>query len=285
MTDVEPVRDTISAEGPPPDADGARGSASMEDRLVIEVSGLVKRFAHVEALRGANFSVRPNEIVGLIGDNGAGKSTLIKALAGAVQADGGDILFYGRKVHITSPADAAHLGISTVYQDLALAPDLDPAGNVFLGRERARAGLLGRLGVLDKKAMLERTSDLFAELGIGIQNLGAPIVTLSGGQQQSVAVARSVAWPCKVVLLDEPTAALGVEQTRRVLELVRQVRDRGTSVVLISHNMPQIIEVTDRVEVLRLGRRVARFRTSEATMADLVAAMTGALSTETEEAE
>ncbi len=280
---IDTVRGTLPPAGRPVEPGGAP-EATTRDHPLVAVSGLVKRFDHVEALRGANFTVWSHEIVGLIGDNGAGKSTLIKSLAGVLQPDGGEIQFDGQKVRITSPTYAQHLGIATVYQDLALAADLDPAGNVFLGRERVRSGLLGRLGVLDKQAMRDRTRALFAELGIGIQNLEASVATLSGGQQQSVAVARSVAWPCRVVMLDEPTAALGVEQTRRVHELIRQVRDHGTSVVLISHNMPQVMEVTDRIEVLRLGRRVARFQTSEVTMADLVAAMTGALSTETEEA-
>jgi simple sugar transport system ATP-binding protein len=244
---------------------------------LLEARGLVKRYGGVEALRGASFEVRAGEVVALIGDNGAGKSTLVKCLSGAEQADAGEVLIDGRPVLLDSPTTARRYGIETVYQDLAVAPDLDPAANLFLGREVFRKGLLGRLGMLDKAEMRRRAADEFARLGVQLQNIDVPIRSLSGGQRQSVAVARSVVWASKVVFMDEPTAALGVVQRERVLDVVRRVRDSGVAVVLISHNMPEVRAVSDRVEVLRLGRRVARFATAEATLEDLVGAMTGAL--------
>jgi simple sugar transport system ATP-binding protein len=244
---------------------------------LLEARGIYKSFGRVRALLGANFSVYPGEVVALIGDNGAGKSTLVKCISGVLQADSGEILVEGQSVHISSAVAARNVGIETVYQDLALAPDLDPAANLFLGREVLRGGLLGHLGFIDKGAMRTRSREAFSSLGIGLQSTSSPIATLSGGQRQGVAVSRAVMWASKVVFMDEPTAALGVVQTRNVLSLIRRVRDTGVSVVLISHNMPEVLEVADRVEVLRLGTRVARFKTSEASMEDLVGAMTGAL--------
>ena len=245
---------------------------------LLEARGIVKRFGHVEALRGADFTVYPGEVVALIGDNGAGKSTLVKTLSGIHPPDEGEILFEGRPVSIPTPTAARQLGIETVYQDLALAPELDPAANLFLGREIVRPGLLGRLGFLDKGAMKERTNEAFDSLGVRIQDRDASVATLSGGQRQGVAVGRAVTWASRVVFMDEPTAALGVDQTRNVLRLIRRVRDSGISVVLISHNMPEVLEVSDRIEVLRLGERVAQFTASETSMEELVGAMTGALS-------
>jgi simple sugar transport system ATP-binding protein len=244
---------------------------------LLEARGIVKSFGRVRALRGAGFTVYPGEVVALIGDNGAGKSTLVKTLSGVYHPDGGEILFEGQPVTIPTPIAARELGIETVYQDLALAPDLESSANLFLGREATRPGLLGRLGFLDKRGMRRRTEEAFAQLGVGVQDATAAVATLSGGQRQGVAVARAVTWAGKIVFMDEPTAALGVVQTRNVLDLIRRVRDAGLSVVLISHNMPEVIEVADRVEVLRLGERVARFRTPETSMEELVAAMTGAL--------
>jgi simple sugar transport system ATP-binding protein len=244
---------------------------------LLEAKGIVKHFGRVHALRGADFSVSAGEVVALIGDNGAGKSTLVKTLSGVHAPDAGEILFDGQPVQIPTPEAARALGIETVYQDLALAPDLESSANLFLGREVLRPGLLGRLGWLDGAAMRERTKEAFGNLGVGVQDVTAPVATFSGGQRQGVAVARAVTWASRVVFMDEPTAALGVVQTRRVLELIRRVRDRGLSVVLISHNMPEVMEVADRVEVLRLGVRVATFRRGEASMEDLVGAMTGAL--------
>jgi simple sugar transport system ATP-binding protein len=244
---------------------------------LLEARGIVKSFGRVRALRGASFTVYPGEVVALIGDNGAGKSTMVKTLSGVYHPDGGDILFEGRAVTIPTPIAARELGIETVYQDLALAPDLESSANLFLGREATRSGVLGRLGFLDKAQMRRRTEEAFSQLGVGVQDATAAVATLSGGQRQGVAVARAVTWAGKVVFMDEPTAALGVVQTRNVLDLIRRVRDTGLSVVLISHNMPEVIEVADRVEVLRLGERVARFKTAETSMEELVAAMTGAL--------
>jgi simple sugar transport system ATP-binding protein len=248
--------------------------------LVLEADNVVKHYGSVEALRGASFDVRAGEVVALIGDNGAGKSTLVKCMVGAEQPTAGTVRFEGRPVHFTSPTEARGLGIETVYQDLAVAPDLDPAANLFLGREVRRAGLLGWLGMLDKSAMKRRAVSEFDRLGIQLQDMEVPIGALSGGQRQSVAVARSVVWASKVVFMDEPTAALGVVQRERVLDVIRRVRDEGIAVVLISHNMPEVLAVSDRVEVLRLGRRVARFTAADATLEDLVGAMTGALTQE-----
>lgn len=244
---------------------------------LLEACGITKRYGQVRALVGADFTVHAGEVVALIGDNGAGKSTLVKILSGAVAPDGGEILLDGEPVTLDSPLSARRYGIETVYQDLALAADLDPAANLFLGRETLRSGLLGRLGVLDNGAMRRRAKESFAELGIDLQDASVRLASLSGGQRQSVAVARAVAWASRVVFLDEPTAALGVVQTGRVLDLIRRVRDRGIAVVLISHNMPEVISVTDRVEVLRLGARVAQLETPDTDVAQLVGAMTGAL--------
>jgi simple sugar transport system ATP-binding protein len=244
---------------------------------LLQAHGLVKSFGRVHALRGADFTVNRSEVVALIGDNGAGKSTLVKTLSGVHAPDAGEILFEGKPVSLPTPEAARALGIETVYQDLALAPDLESSANLFLGREVPRPGLLGKLGFLDNVAMRKRTEGAFSDLGVGVQDVTAPVATFSGGQRQGVAVARAVTWASKVVFMDEPTAALGVVQTRRVLDLITRVRERGLSVVLISHNMPEVMEVADRVEVLRLGQRVATFKRGEATMEDLVGAMTGAL--------
>jgi simple sugar transport system ATP-binding protein len=249
---------------------------------LLEARGIVKSFGRVRALRGASFTVQPGEVVALIGDNGAGKSTLVKTLSGVHAPDDGEIRFEGRPVAIPTPHAARELGIETVYQDLALAPDLESSANLFLGREAVRPGILGRLGFLDKPAMRRRTQDAFKQLGVGVQDATAAVATLSGGQRQGVAVARAVTWAGKVVFMDEPTAALGVVQTRNVLDLIKRVRETGLAIVLISHNMPEVMEVSDRVEVLRLGRRVARFKTADASMEDLVGAMTGALEHEEE---
>ncbi|MCK1708063.1 MULTISPECIES: ATP-binding cassette domain-containing protein [unclassified Bradyrhizobium] len=245
--------------------------------LVLEARNIRKSYSHIEVLRGANFSVREAEVVALIGDNGAGKSTLVDCLSGVARPDSGEILLEGKQVSFESPHNARQLGIETVYQNLALAPDLTPAANLFLGREMMCGGLLGRLGVLDTTGMRDRAARAFAELGGHIVNLDAAVCTLSGGQQQGVAVARSVAWASKIVFMDEPTAALGVGQRERLLNVIRCVRDTGISVVLISHNIPEVLAVSDRIEVLRHGRRVAQFDTTSTVVEELVAAMTGAL--------
>ncbi|MBV9382794.1 MAG: sugar ABC transporter ATP-binding protein [Streptosporangiaceae bacterium] len=246
---------------------------------LLEARSVTKRYGHVQALDGASFAVLPGEVVALIGDNGAGKSTLVKVLSGAIRPDGGEILVEGEPVSLSSPVDARRHGIETVYQDLALAPDLDAAANLYLGRE---IYLVPLLRVLNRSAMRRSAVSAFAELGVELPDVSAPVATLSGGQRQSVAVARAVAFASKVIFMDEPTAALGVVQRGRVLDNIRRVRDRGISVVLISHNMPEVLAVADRVEVLRLGRRVARFTASEASLEQLVGAMTGALTTEGE---
>jgi simple sugar transport system ATP-binding protein len=244
---------------------------------LLEARGLIKRYGRVLALDDASFTAYPGEVVALIGDNGAGKSTLVKALSGAIRPDGGQILVQGKPVHMASPLDARRYGIETVYQDLALAPDLDAAANLHLGREIYR---FRPLHVLNKTEMRRRAVAAFADLGVELPDVTAPVVTLSGGQRQSVAVARAVAYASEIIFMDEPTAALGVVQRERVLDNIRRVRDRGIAVVLISHNMPEVLAVSDRVEVLRMGHRVARFKASEATVEQLVGAMTGALTTE-----
>jgi simple sugar transport system ATP-binding protein len=244
---------------------------------LLEARGLTRQFGHVQALTGADFAVHRGEICALIGDNGAGKSTLVKILSGADQPDSGTILLEGREVSFASPGDAQRAGIATVYQDLALAPELAAADNLFLGRELFRSGPLGlakRFGFLDRRRMRKESAALFQSLGVFLKSPDVPISSLSGGQRQSVAIARAALWSDKVIFMDEPTAALGVVQTARVLDLIRSVRDRGIAVVLISHDMTQVLEVADRVEVLRLGRRVARFERGAATVDRLVTAMT-----------
>ena len=248
-----------------------------DDTPILEARNIVKTYGHVNALEGANFSVNPGEVVALIGDNGAGKSTLTKVISGVVTPDSGELLFEGAPVQISSPADAQALGIETVYQDLALAPDLDGAANVYMGRELLKPGLLGRLGVLDKRKMKTDAQEAFADLGVAVRDASAAVAYLSGGQRQGVAVARAASWASRVILMDEPTAALGVVQTENVLDVIRRVRDRGVAVVLISHNMPDVLKVADRIEVLRLGRRVAVFDRPDASLESLVGAMTGAL--------
>jgi simple sugar transport system ATP-binding protein len=247
---------------------------SSEPRALLEARGLVKTFGRVRALRGADFSVHEGEVVALVGDNGAGKSTLVKVLSGVHAPDAGSVRFGGAPVAIDSPIAARVLGIETVYQDLALAPELDSTANLFLGRETPRKGLLGRLGFIDQPRMREQTEEICRSLGVRLQDRRVPVAQLSGGQRQGVAVSRAVAWASKVIFMDEPTAALGVVQTQKVLELIRRVRERGIAVVLISHNMPEVFEVADRIEVLRLGKRVGAFKTSETTLQEVVVAMT-----------
>jgi simple sugar transport system ATP-binding protein len=245
---------------------------------LLRAVGLTKRYGQVHALQGADFTAYAGEVVALIGDNGAGKSTLVKVLCGAIAPDAGQILLDGRPVHFGSPLDGQRHGIETVYQDLSLAPDLDAAANLHLGREVLRGGLLRPFHVLDRGAMRRSARTAFGELGVDLPDIDVPVAALSGGQRQSVAVARAVAYASKVIFMDEPTAALGVVQRGRVLDTVRRVRDRGVAVVLISHNMPEVLAVSDRVEVLRLGRRVARYGTAETSIEELVGAMTGAVS-------
>ena len=245
---------------------------------VLAARGLVKRYGNVTALDGADFELYPGEILAVIGDNGAGKSTLIKALSGAIIPDEGQILLDGQPVHFRSPLDARRYGIETVYQDLAVAPALDIAENLFLGRELRRVGVLGSVfRMLDKRRMVAEASMHMQDLKIGITSMRQAVETLSGGQRQGVAVARSAAFARHVVIMDEPTAALGVKETHMVLDLIRRVRDRGLPVILISHNMPNVFEVADRVHIQRLGRRVAVIKPHEFSMSDAVAIMTGAM--------
>jgi simple sugar transport system ATP-binding protein len=244
---------------------------------LFEARNLSRRFGRVQALDHADFDVNAGEVVALIGDNGAGKSTLVKALTGNLEIDEGEILFEGSPIHFTTPHDASEVGIEVVHQDLALAPHLDSAENMFLGRELMRPGLLGKLGFMDNTAMRQKAAVAFSELGSAVRSVVVPVGAMSGGQKQSVAIARSVAWANKVLFLDEPTAALGVVQTKNVLETIKKVRDRGLAVVLISHSMPHVLEVADRVQVLRLGRRVATYRAADTSVEELVGAMTGAL--------
>ncbi len=243
---------------------------------LLEARALVKSYGHVEVLRETDFHVEAGKVTALIGDNGAGKSTLVKVLSGVMPAQGGQILLRGEPVQFSSPEQAREAGIETVYQDLALAPDLGPAENAYIGRELLRPGLLGRLGVLDKRRMRREAFATFTSLGTDVKDMDAPVAALSGGQKQSVAICRSVMWAKGLVFMDEPTAALGVRQTRRVLDLITRVAQSGVAVVLISHNMPEVLQVSDSVQVLRLGRRVAEFGRG-ASVDDLVGAMTGSL--------
>ena len=259
---------------------------SAERPLVMEARGLVKRYGHVTALDRADFALRAGEILAVIGDNGAGKSTLIKALSGALVPEEGEIRLDGRPVHFRTPMDARSAGIETVYKDLAVAPALSIAENLFLGRELRRPGVLGSVfRMLDKRRMIEESTAHMRDLGIDIGEMRLPVENLSGGQRQGVAVARSAAFARHVVIMDEPTAALGVKQSATVLELIRRVRDRGLSVVLISHDMPHVFEIADRIHVARLGRRVAVLDPKRISMSDTVAIMTGALSPESIPAE
>ena len=246
--------------------------------VVMEARGLVKRYGHVTALDGMDFELRAGEVLAVIGDNGAGKSSLIRALSGALVPDAGEILLDGRRVHFHSPIDARRAGIETVYQNLAVAPAMTIAENLFLGRELRRPGVLGRvLRMLDKERMRRESAAHLAELKIEIGSMSQPVETLSGGQRQGVAVARSAAFARHVIIMDEPTAALGVRESGMVLDLVRRIRDRGLPVVLISHDMPHVFELADRIHVARLGRRAAVLHPRRISMSDAVAVMTGAL--------
>ncbi|HZS92750.1 MAG TPA: ATP-binding cassette domain-containing protein [Chloroflexota bacterium] len=257
-----------------------RNAASEQRTPIMEARGISKHFGSVIALENADFEVYPGEIVALIGDNGAGKSTLIKILSGAMRPDTGTITFRGRPVDFHSPRDARAAGIETVYQDLALAPDLDVAANLFLGREIKQPGLLGRLDFYNQRAMRERAAEHLRELKVNLRSIRQTVDTLSGGQRQSVAVARAVFWGKDLIILDEPTAALGVAQSGMVLQLMRRIRDAGTAVIFISHNMPHVWEVADRMIVLRRGRRVGTLYPQEHTMDQAVSLMTGAITME-----
>jgi fructose transport system ATP-binding protein len=250
-------------------------------QIVMQAQGLVKRYGQVTALDGADFELRAGEILAVIGDNGAGKSSLIKALSGAVVPDEGEIRLDGQAIHFKSPIEARRAGIETVYQDLAVAPAMTIAENLFLGRELRRPGWMGRVfRMLDKKRMLAESIARMQDLKVGIRSMNQAVETLSGGQRQCVAVARAAAFAQHVVIMDEPTAALGVKEGNMVLELIRRVRDKGLPVVLISHNMPHVFEVADRIHVARLGKRAAVLNPKKISMSDTVAVMTGAMRAE-----
>mgnify|MGYP001007074151 FL=1 len=249
--------------------------------IILKASGLVKRYGGVTALDGVDFELRAGEILAVIGDNGAGKSSLIKALSGAVVPDEGTMELDGQAVHFRSPIDARRHGIETVYQDLAVAPAMSIAENLFLGRELRRPGVLGSVfRSLDKKRMLEEAISRMNDLKVGIRSMTQAVETLSGGQRQCVAVARAAAFAQHVVIMDEPTAALGVKEGNMVLELIRRVRDKGLPVILISHNMPHVFEIADRIHIQRLGRRACVVNPKKISMSDTVAVMTGAKAVE-----
>jgi fructose transport system ATP-binding protein len=259
----------------------APASAPVEPsrQPIIEARGLIKTFGRVVGLDGTDFELYPGEVLAVIGDNGAGKSTLIKCLSGAMVADAGEILIEGQATVFRRPQDARAAGIETVYQSLAVAPALDIASNMFLGRELRRSGPLGSIfRMLDHGQMRTLARKQLQDLGIGtLQSITQAVETLSGGQRQAVAVARAAAFGSKVIILDEPTAALGVRETGQVLKLIRDLRDRGLPVILISHNMPNVFEVADRIHIQRLGRRVAVVTPTSHTPSDAVAIMTGAM--------
>lgn len=244
---------------------------------ILEARGISKHYGSVVALEDVDFEAYRGEILALLGDNGAGKSTLIKVLSGVIHPDSGTIKMRGQEVEFHSPRDAREYGIETVYQDLALAPDLDVASNLFLGREIMMPGILGRFHIVNQRAMRQEAQKHLRELAVKLGSARQIVDTLSGGQRQSVAVARTVLWGKDIVILDEPTAALGVAQTAMVLQLIRTVRDRGATVIYISHNLPHVWEVADRMIVLRTGRRVGTLYAPDATMDQAVSLMTGAL--------
>jgi len=251
-------------------SDTAGPAVGPDTDAVLWARGLVKRYGNVTAIRGSDFDLFPGEVLAIVGDNGAGKSSLIKALTGALIPDAGTITLNGEEIRFGSPADARNRGIETVYQTLAVAPALDIATNLFLGREIRRRGLLGRLHILDRAAMRTQAKEQLDALGIAtVQDITQPVESLSGGQRQAVAVAM-------LVIMDEPTAALGVRETEHVLDLIKRIRDKGLPVILISHDMPAIFEVADRIHIHRLGRRIGVVDPKQVTMSDAVAFITGA---------
>ena len=252
--------------------------AAPNPSLAMQAIGLTKRYGQVVALAHADFELAKGEILAVVGDNGAGKSSLIRALTGAVMPDDGAVYLDGREVHFKTPLNARLAGIETVYQELAVATQLNIAQNLFLGREMRKPGIAGTLfRRLDKKRMRQQAAEHMRDLGIRIQSIHQKVETLSGGQRQAVAVARAAAWGRKVVILDEPTAALGVRETHQVLDLIRRVRDQGLSVLLISHSMPDVFEIADRIHIHRLGRRATVVSPKTTSMSDVVGVMTGAL--------
>jgi fructose transport system ATP-binding protein len=271
---MDPKGEGVMTTTPSPEATGQKAGVTP----ILEARGLVKRYGHVTALAGSDFDLMPGEILAVIGDNGAGKSSLIKCLSGAVVPDEGEILLDGRPIHMRTPIDARGYGIETVYQTLAVSPSLDIADNLYLGREPRTAGIMGKVfRKLDRGKMRAEATRQMTELGImTIQDISQQVESLSGGQRQGVAVARAAAFGSKVIILDEPTAALGVKESAHVLELILRVRDGGIPVILISHNMPHVFEVADRIHIHRLGRRIDVVTPQSHTMNEVVAIMTGA---------
>ena len=252
---------------------------------ILSGRGLVKSFGRVVALNGADLDLFPGEVLAVVGDNGAGKSTLIKCFSGAHTPDAGEMFVNGEQVEFKSTSEARRSGVETVFQTLAVAPALDIASNLYLGREVRKPGIAGKVfRTLDKKRMRRESAEHLKNLGIStLQNITQAVETLSGGQRQAVAVARAAAFGSKVIILDEPTAALGVNESARVLKMIQDLRDRGIPVILISHNMPQVFEVADRIQVARLGRRAAVVTPQTHSMNDVVAIMTGAMTVPEEE--
>ena len=272
-TPPEPHTPSTPTEAPPAPALATRPRADGDP--IFEARDVTKRFGRVVALRGVNFNLRGGEVHAIVGDNGAGKSTLIKILSGVMQPTSGEILIDGSPVSLASPREARSHGIETVYQDLALANHLDASANLFLGREALLPGILGWLGFLDARTMRRRTSEELRHLKIDIPSVQAPVLGMSGGQRQAVAVARAHAWGSRIVIMDEPTAALGVRESAMVLELIREVRANGVSVIMISHNLPETFAVADRITVVRLGRDVATLETKDSSVEAIVGMMTG----------
>lgn len=258
----------------------AEGAQPKQPQPVLQARRLVKTYGRVVGLDGVSLALYPGEVLAIIGDNGAGKSTLVKCLTGAEVPDDGDILLDGKVVHFRRPQDARDAGIETVYQNLAVSPALDVASNLYLGREERRRGILGSVfRMMDTAGMRERAREQLNALGITtLQDVTVPVENLSGGQRQAVAVARAAAFGSKIVVLDEPTAALGVRESGQVIDLVKRLRDGGIPVILISHNMPQVFEVADRIHVQRLGKCAATITPRSHSMTDAVAIMTGAAS-------
>lgn len=255
----------------------------MSDKTpIVQARGIVKRYGHVTAIDHSDFELRHGEILAVIGDNGAGKSSIVKAICGATIPDEGEVLIEGKPVNFTSPIDARNMGIEIVYQQLAMSPALSIADNMFMGREIRKDGFMGKyMWQLDKPAMEKFARDKLTELGLmTVQSINQTVETLSGGQRQGVAVARAAAFASKFIIMDEPTAALGVKESRRVLELILDVKARGIPIVLISHNMPHVFEVADRIHIHRLGKRLCTVSSKDISMSDAVALMTGAMTPE-----
>jgi ABC-type sugar transport system, ATPase component len=259
----------------PEDSPSAAARPRSGDEPIFEARDVTKRFGRVVALRGVSFNLRAGEVHAIVGDNGAGKSTLIKILSGVLAPTSGEVLIDGSPVSLASPREARAHGIETVYQDLALANHLDASANLFLGREAVLPGILGWLGFLDARTMRRRTSEELRHLKIDIPSVQSPVLGMSGGQRQAVAVARAHAWGSRIVIMDEPTAALGVRESAMVLELIREVRSNGVSVIMISHNLPETFAVADRITVVRLGRNVDTLETRDSSVEAIVGMMTG----------